>query len=171
MMTMTTEVAQSSNLNNAENSDESSGRSISRIAMLIAIAVIVVVLLPLIFALVVSITASETWAPVIQIFRDTFVIMFLVEFILVIGAVAILVIQVARFFIMLQTEIKPILDNARETANATKATAQFVNKNATDPLIQIKSFFAGLALFIREILRIRSIIKPNKSSGADDDPK
>ena len=167
-MTTTSEVAQASNP--SDDSGTSSGRSITRIATLIAIAVMVVVLLPLIFALVVSLTASETWAPVVQIFRDTFVIMFIVEFILVIGATAILVVQVARFFIMLQTEIKPILDNARETTKATKATAQFVGRNTVDPLIQIKGFFAGLAVFIRELLRIRSIIKPNKSSGADDEP-
>lgn len=168
---MTTEVTQPSAANNPDDGDTSTGRSISRIATLVAIAVIVVVLLPLILALIISLTASETWAPVIQIFRDTFVIMFVIEFILVVGAVAILVVQIARFLIMLQTEIKPILDNARETTKATKATAQFLNKNTVDPLIQIKSFFAGLATFIREILRIRSVIKPNQASGRDDDSK
>lgn len=168
-MTMTTEVHQSSNVTSDNNGDESSGRSISRIATLVSVAVIIVVLLPLIFALIVSITASETWAPVVQIFRDTFVIICFVESTLIIGATAILVVQVARFFIMLQTEIKPIMDNARETTSTTKATAKFVNKNAVDPLIQISAFFAGLKTFIRELLRIRSIIKPKKSSGTDDD--
>ena len=145
--------------------------SISRVVMLVSMALIGFILLLLVFALVVSITASTTWAPVIQIFRDIFMIMFIVEFILVIGATAVLVIQVARFFIMLQTEIKPILDNARETTQTTKATAQFVKKNAADPLIQLKSFFAGLTTFIRELLRIRSLIKPKKSTGADDGTK
>ena len=167
-MTMTTEVNQSTDSNNGE---VSSGRSISRIATLIAVAVIVVVLLPLILALVVSVTASETWAPVVQIFRDTFVIVFLIESILIIGAIAILVVQIARFFIMLQTEIKPIMDNARETTNTTKATAKFVNKNAVDPLIQITAFFVGLKTFIRELLNIRGLIKPNKSTGENDDTK
>jgi hypothetical protein len=162
---------QSSNQNSDDNNEDSSGRSVSRIATLVAMGLIGVIVLPLIFALVVSVTASDTWAPVVQIFRDTFVIVFIVEFILVIGATAILVVQIARFFTMLQAEIKPILDNARETTHATKATAQFVNKNAVDPLIQLKSFFAGLTTFIREILQIRSLIKPNKSSGVDDDAK
>ncbi len=168
-MTMTTEANQPINTNDINNGDESSGRSISRIATLVSIAVIIVVLLPLIFALVVSVTASETWAPVVQIFRDTFVIICFVESTLVIGATAILVVQIARFFIMLQTEIKPIMDNARETTNTAKATASFVNKNAVDPLIQITAFFAGLKTFIRELLRIRSIIKPKKTSGTNDE--
>jgi uncharacterized membrane protein (DUF106 family) len=165
----TTDVAQPTTPSSEENNETSSGRSISRIAMLVSIGLSSLILIPLIFALAVSLTASETWAPVVQIFRDTFIIVFFIEFILVIGATSILIVQIARFFSMLQSEIKPILDNARETTKTTKATAKFVNQNAVDPLIQIKSFFAGLATFIREILRIRSLIKPTNSSGAEDD--
>lgn len=161
----------SSSNNTSTESDDSSGMSVSRIATWAAGITIAIILGLLIFALIVSVTASETWSPVIQIFRDILVVLFVVEGILVVGAIAILTIQIARFFVLLQVEIKPILDNARETTKATKATAQFVSKNAADPLIQIKSFFAGFGTFIREILRIRRLIKPNKSStsGADDD--
>lgn len=142
--------------------DESSGMSMSRIVKLATGATIATILLLLVVALVAALTAAETWAPVIQIFRDVLMVVFIMQGILVIGATAILILQIARFVVMLQTEIKPILDNARETTNATKATAQFVSKNASDPLIQIKSFFAGLTTFIRELLRIRSVIKPRK---------
>ena len=148
-----------------ENADESSGMSVTRMVMIGAVALIIFVLLFLIFGLVASLTASETWAPVLQIFRDIFIVIMVVELILVIGGFAILIVQIARFVIMLQTEIKPILDNARETTKATRNTAEFVKKNATDPIIRLKSFFAGLSMFIRELLKIRSILNPKPSNG------
>lgn len=150
----------------SENDESSSGMSVSRIVGLMAIGLIGFVLLCLIFALIVSLTASETWAPVIQIFRDIFIVIMVVEVILVIGAVAILILQIARMLIMLQSEIKPILDNARETTKATRATAEFVGKNATDPLIKLKTFFAGLTVFIRELLRINRVLNPKDASSS-----
>jgi len=138
--------------------------SITRMVMIGAVGLIIFVLLFLVFGLIVSLTASETWAPVVQIFRDIFIVIMVVELILVIGGLAILIIQIARFVIMLQTEIKPILDNARETTKSTRTTAEFVKKNATDPIIQLKSFFAGLSIFIRELLKIRRILNPKPSN-------
>lgn len=151
-----------------EDNNESSGMSLSRIAMIIIIVIIIVILLPLILALIAALTASETWLPVIQILRNIMEVIFVIEGILVIGAIAILIVQISRFVTMLNVEIKPILDNARETTKATKATAQFVSKNTADPLIRIKAFFAGLTTFIREILRIRRLINPKKSSDSKD---
>lgn len=144
--------------------DESNGMSISRIVMLISIGLIGFVLLILAIGLVISLTAAPTWAPVIQIFRDIFIVIMVVEVILVIGALAILILQIARTGIMLQAEIKPILDNARETTKATRTTAEFVNKNAVGPLIKLKTFFAGLTVFIRELLRINRLLNPKDST-------
>ena len=83
------------------------------------------------------------------------------ESVLVIAALTILLLQAAGFLIMLRSEIKPILDNARETTRLSKATAQFVNSNALDPLIQIKSFLAGLLAFLRELIRLRAAVVPD----------
>lgn len=140
--------------------DDSSGMSMTRMVMIGAIGLIAFVLLFLVFGLVISLTASETWAPVIQIFRDIFIVIMVVELILVIGALSILIVQIARFVIMLQSEVKPILDNARETTRATRTTAEFARKNVTDPFIKLSAFFAGLSTFIRELLKIRSLLNP-----------
>ena len=131
---------------------------------LLAVSGIAIILGLLVFALVISLTAAEAWRPVIQIFRDIFVLVLVLEFILIVLALAILMLQVAGFMIMLKTEIKPILDNARETAKATKTTAQFVSMNAADPLIQIKSFLSGLLAFIREMIRIRSLVHSDQAN-------
>ena len=147
----------------SQSSDQlSGGMSISRLVKLLAAAGIALILGLLILGLAAALTAAETWRPVIQIFRDIFMLALILELILVVLALAILMLQAAAFIIMLKTEIKPILDNARETTQATKATAQFVSQNAVDPLIQIKSFLSGLLAFIRELIRLRAAVQPGQ---------
>lgn len=136
----------------------SGGHSIARFIKVTAILGILIIVLLLVAALAAALTAAETWAPFVQIFRDVFLLLLLLESVLVIAALAILLLQAAGFLIMLRSEIKPILDNARETTRLSKATAQFVNSNAVDPLIQIKSFLAGLLAFLRELIRLRAAV-------------
>ena len=140
----------------------SSGVKITRLIKFTSIAGILLILLLLIAALAAALTAAETWAPFVQIFRDVFLLLLLLESVLVIAALAILLLQAAGFLIMLRSEVKPILDNARETTRLSKATAQFVNNNALDPLIQIKSFLAGLLAFLRELIRLRAVVAADK---------
>ena len=124
----------------------------------------------LLAALFAALTAADTWQPIIRIFRDVMLLILLLESVLLIAALAILLLQVAGFFGMLRAEIKPILASARETARLGKATATFMNDNAVDPLIQLKSFLAGLLAFLRELLRIRALTTPSEdnSEAADD---
>jgi hypothetical protein len=65
---------------------------------------------------------------------------------------------------MLQTEVKPIIDNARETTQTTRVTAEFVKTNAVDPFLQLKTFLAGLTTFIRELLKIRALLNPDENA-------
>lgn len=152
-----------------EDSGSASSASIYLIIKLSAAVIILLILALLAFALVAALTAAETWAPFLQIFRDVLIIIVVVESVLIVTAFAILILQVAGFMIMLKTEIKPILDNARETTRLTKATAQFVSQNSVDPLIQIKSFITGLLGFLREIIRIRALLQTEPAEGQDDD--
>ena len=140
-------------------SETGSGRSIVSILKWTALLAIVALLGLLGLGLLLAITAAETWSPLVQIIRDTFIVILVLESVLIAAALAILMLQAAGFIIMLKTEIKPILHNARETTRMTKATAEFVSKNSADPLIQIKSFIAGLLTFLREIIRIRALLQ------------
>ncbi|MCY4021647.1 MAG: hypothetical protein OXG39_19770 [Chloroflexi bacterium] len=151
-----------------EQTSDSSGRSISLIVKLSAAILILLILALLAFALIAALTAAETWAPFLQIFRDVLIIIVVVEAVLIVTAFAILILQAAGFIIMLKTEIKPILDNARETTRLTKATAEFVSQNSVDPLIQIKSFISGLLGFLREIIRIRALLQTDPAEEQDD---
>jgi len=153
-------------------SQESSAPSITRLIKLTAILGVLFILALLGAALVAALTAAETWAPLIQILRDIFLLILILESILVITALAILMLQAAGFFIMLKTEVKPILDNARETTRLSKATAQFINSNAVDPLIQIKSFLSGLLAFLRELIRIHSLVAVDEArANQSDEPQ
>ena len=140
-----------------ENRDRS-GLKISRFIRLIAAAGILVILILFGVALAAALTAAETWAPVFRIFRDVFLLILILETVLVISALAVLMLQAAGFLIMLKTEVKPIIDNAREATRLSKATARFINNNAVDPLIQIRSFISGLLAFLRELIRIRNLV-------------
>jgi hypothetical protein len=142
----------------ASESRDSSGPNITGLIKFTAILGILVILGLLGLALAAALTAAETWAPLIQILRDVFLLILILESVLVITALAILMLQAAGFLIMLKTEVKPILDNARETTRLSKATAQFINSNAVDPLIQIKSFLSGLLAFLRELIRIHNLV-------------
>ena len=142
----------------AGGSGGSPGTKITRLIKLSAVLGILIILILFGAALAAALTAAETWAPVIRIFRDVFLLILILESVLVIAALAILMLQAAGFFIMLKTEVKPIIDNARETTRLSKATAQFINSNAVDPIIQIKSFLSGLLAFLRELIRIRNLV-------------
>ncbi len=147
---------------NALRTAESSSPKITRLIKILAILGILIILILLAAALAVALTDAESWAPLIRIFRDVFLLILLLEFMLIITAFAILMLQAAGFLIMLKTEVQPILDNARETTRLSKATAQFINSNAVDPLIQIKSFLSGLLAFLRELIRIRALVATNE---------
>lgn len=103
----------------------------------------------------------EATAPRIQIIRDTLVIVIVLEFIVIVGAVAILFLQVARLVLLLRTEVKPVLENAQETVNTAKGTVEFVGNNVTEPVVKVGAFMAGANVFIREVGGIRRAIRRN----------
>ena len=149
---------------------ESSGIKIGRLIKITAIIGLLLILLLMLGALLAALTAAAAWAPVIQIFRDILLVVLLLESLLIVAAVTVLLLQVAGFLIMLRSEVKPILDNARETTRLSKATAQFINTNAVDPLIQIKSFLAGLLAFLGELILLRGIVMPEAPDAQPPEP-
>ncbi len=147
--------------------------SITRGLKFIAGIWLALVIILLVAALVMALTAAERWAPLIQIFRDIFALILILELILSLAALILFLLQAAGFLILLKTEIKPILDNLRQTTRLSKATAQFANAHALDPIIQVKSFLAGLLAFLRELIRIRSLVASDEDAKTDssDDPQ
>ncbi|MFW5691936.1 MAG: hypothetical protein ACOCX3_01150 [Chloroflexota bacterium] len=124
-----------------------------------ALAGVILLILLIGVGLAVLSTDSAATAARLSMIRDVFIIIVALEFILIIVALALLIMQVTRLIVMLQNEIKPILEDSRETVDTAKGTAQFVGKNVTRPVITASSFMAGAWAFAREIGGIRRAIK------------
>lgn len=119
----------------------------------------------LLFALFAEPTAT---AARFQIVRDVFMILITLQGILIIIALSLLVIQVARLVNLLQTETKPVLANAQEAVNTAKATTQFVSANVTQPIVQASTFMAGARVFLRDAGGIRRAIRRSPNGAKHD---
>ncbi|GIV80501.1 MAG: hypothetical protein KatS3mg050_4895 [Litorilinea sp.] len=68
--------------------------------------------------------------------RDIAIIIIAVESIVIGALIAVLVWQVWRLVRLLQTEIRPIIDDAQETIHTVRGTASFVSDNVVEPVIR-----------------------------------
>lgn len=121
----------------------------------------VIVLLFVIGLLFALFSDVEATAPRIQIIRDVFIIIMSLEFILIIAALAVLILQIARIVNLLQSEVKPVIDNAKETVNTAKGTVEFVGSNVSEPVVKTSAFLAGAGVFVREAGGLRRAIRRN----------
>jgi hypothetical protein len=87
--------------------------------------------------------------------RDIFIIFMALEFLLIGVAMIVLIAQLARLTLLLQNEIKPILDSTNETANTLKGTTAFLSEHLVEPVLKMNQYLAGLN-------RIVSIFKSEK---------
>ncbi len=105
---------------------------------------------------------GEQFRLMVETLRDSVLIFLLVEGILIIFTIAVLVVQIARLVNVLQTETRPILDNAESAAKSVKGTAEFVGNNVAEPIIKAGGFLAGLRVFLRELGGIRRALRRNQ---------
>jgi predicted nucleic acid-binding Zn ribbon protein len=87
--------------------------------------------------------------------RDIFIIFMALEFLLIGIVMTILIIQLARLTLLLQNEIKPILDSTNETANTLRGTTVFLSEHLVEPVLKLNQYMAGLN-------KILSFFKPEK---------
>ena len=120
--------------------------------------IVLLFVIGLLFALFSDVQAT---APRMQIIRDTLIIVISLEFMLIIGSLAIVVLQIARLVLLLQNEVKPVLDNTKDAVNSAKGTVEFVGNNVTEPVVRVGSFLAGANVFVREVGGIRRAIRRN----------
>jgi len=87
--------------------------------------------------------------------RDIFIIFMALEFLLIGIVMIILIVQLARLTLLLQNEIKPILDSTNETANTLRGTTAFLSEHLVEPVLKMNQYLAGLN-------RITDFFKSNK---------
>jgi hypothetical protein len=81
---------------------------------------------------------------VIANIRDISIIFLAFESIIVLVLLSILIVQVRSLVILLNEEIRPMLEASQETANTVRNTSNFVSKHVARPFIGMASFGAGL---------------------------
>ena len=76
--------------------------------------------------------------------RDVFLILLALEFMVVGVALIVMVIQLARLMLLLEMEIRPMLENANETLDALRGTTLFLSENLVEPVVKLQSSLAAL---------------------------
>lgn len=137
-----------------------------RVVKYIAFGVVALIVLIFIFGLLLALlTNVEATAPRIQIIRDIFIIILALQGILIVLALVVLIMQVARLVNLLQNEVMPILQNTQETVNTARGTVEFVGSNLTEPIVRAGGFLAGTRVLLREVGGIRRAIRQEGKNG------
>ncbi len=114
-----------------------------------------VVVVGLIIGIIGAVINSDGVANFFRILRDFFIIVLALQGILISVALVVLVLQVSALVNLLRNEIKPIVDETRETMTTIRGTAEFVSKNVTSPVIRASSAVAGARALIGELSTLR----------------
>jgi hypothetical protein len=99
----------------------------------------------------------------IQYIRNIFMVVLGLEGILIIGSIAVLIVQITRLVNMVKLDVKPVLMTAQETVNTAKGTVEFVGDNAVRPIIRTSAFMSGMGVVIRDMGGIRRAIRRTKN--------
>src|SRR6266487_1725141 len=84
-----------------------------------------VIVLALVIAIVGGLSNSEGVASMFRILRDFFIIVLALQGILISVALVVLILQLTALINLLRNEIKPIVDETRQTMTTVRGTAQF----------------------------------------------
>jgi hypothetical protein len=85
--------------------------------------------------------------------RDLFIIVLALEFMVLGIALVVLLVQLSRLILLLQMEIRPMLESATEALNTVRGTTDFLSENLIQPVIQLNSSLAGMRKLL-EVFRL-----------------
>ncbi len=75
--------------------------------------------------------------------RDIAIIVVALEILILNALLVLLVWQLWRLVKMIQTEVKPIIQDTQETVGTVRGTADFVSTNVVEPVVKTSSKLAG----------------------------
>lgn len=147
-----------------------SGLKLQRIVMIAAGVLILLILLVFVAALLIARGNVDQLGPIIEIIRDLVIIFLALEGILIIMALAVLILQVARLINLLQNEVRPVLKNTQETIQTAKGTVEFVGDTVIEPVIRASAFMSAMSVVVGNAFGLRRAVnlqKTDKKDGAD----
>jgi len=115
------------------------------------------VLATLIFLIVCALlvlNAQQVGAPV-EVLRDLFIILLALSMILIMTAITVLVIQIARFVNLMVNEVQPIIHTASDTVNTVRGTAEFLSRHVTEPVVNIAGVVGGVSKVVGDVDALR----------------
>lgn len=86
--------------------------------------------------------------------RDIAIVVYVLETLVVLIALAVLVSQVSKLVSLTKTEVKPILKTTNETVNSVKGTVTFLGNNMVEPTIKANAAVSGVSRAFGTILDI-----------------
>jgi hypothetical protein len=93
--------------------------------------------------------------------RDIAIIIVAVETIIINALLILLVWQIWRLIKMIREEIKPILEDTKDTIGTVRGTADFVSSNVVDPVVKTSGRIAGFRQTLRTLQNeIRGPVQP-----------
>ena len=98
------------------------------------------------------------------IIRDISIIMVALESFVIMAMLGILIWQVYKLVRVLQTEIRPILQDTQETLATLRGTTNFMTENVVNPVVETSSKVAGYR-------RTLQVLAGSLSSGTPASPK
>jgi len=138
-----------------------------RIVMIAAGALIGLVILIFIIALLLSRGDVDNLGSIIQVVRDLIIIFLALEGIMIVLALAVLILQVARLINLLQNDVKPVLKDTQQTVQSAKGTVIFVGDAVSGPIIKASAFMAGVGSLVGNVGGIRKAIRRTVEDAQD----
>jgi len=105
-------------------------------------------------------TGPSPGAVVVGLLRDAAIVFVAFEMLIIGVLLIILMVQVQSLVVLLQDEIKPMLEAANETLATVRGTTQFVSHNVVSPVVKWSGYLAGLRRVAREISGLRDRGEP-----------
>lgn len=152
-------------MTNIENTqDEQQGCwTVSRVTIATLVSFFGLYLLIFVIGIVAALFNAEGSASFFGYFNNLLTIALTIISFVVIVAIGILVIQIARFVNLLRSEVKPITNDTKQAIRNVRTTSEFVQQHGVSPVIKTQSFIVGLIAFFREIVRITRILQGRPS--------
>lgn len=135
--------------------DEQSGPNIVKWVIISLAVLALTIVLGLIVAILGAVSDSAGVANFFRILRDFFIVVLALQGTLICIALIVLILQISALISLVRTEIKPIVDETRQTMSTIRGTAQFVSKNVASPIIRTSAIVTGAAAFLRELSGLR----------------
>ncbi len=134
--------------------------TLKRVVIGAAAGFIVLIAAPFIIGLfIAAVTDVGGFGDVVRVLRDVAIIMLALVSSVIAIAFAVLILQVAQLIGIVQTDIKPLLEELRATVIATHGTVKFVGDTVGTPLTKAGGFLVGSWVFMREVGGIRRAIR------------